>query len=256
MTQDLTVAPAARPARSRFTTYQMRGQRVVLDGDLARLFGVETKRLNQQLRRNLHRFEGYAFQLDDSDVGALRLQNVTSNGGRGGVRYRPWAFTEHGVVMAATILNSEAAINAMRLVIETFVAARGAGDMVATPTGLGPRLQKTLERLLDTVVDHRAQSTVREEAQELIAQSIQHLKERLGRPGLENEEIAARAAKLLAEAELAKASAAKSQAEAGEIELRLLARRLRLVIEAEHAFAAGQTDAFLKVLEDLGRGSG
>ena len=120
-------------------------------------------------------------------------------------------------------------------------------------TGLGPRLQRTLERLLDTVVDQRGQTTVREEAQELIAQSIQHLKDRLGRPGLENEELAARAAKLLAEAELAKASAAKSQAEASEIEFRLLARRLRLVIEAERAFSAGQTDAFLAVLEDLGR---
>lgn len=74
-----------------------------------------------------------------------------------------------------------------------------------------------------------------EEAQELIAQSIQHLKDRLGRPGLKTEEIAARAARLPAEAELAKATAAKSQAQADETELRLLARRLRLVIEAERA---------------------
>lgn len=182
-------------------------------------------------------------------------QFATSSSGWGGRRKLPWAFTEHGVVMAATILNSDSALAAMRLVVETFVAARRSGDVVATPTGLGPRLQQTLERLLDTVVDHRTQTTVREEAQELIAQSIQHLKDRLGRPGAENEEIAARAAKLLAEAELAKASAAKSHAEAGEIELRLLARRLRLVIEAEGAFAAGQTDRFLTVLEDLGRGT-
>ncbi len=140
-----------------------------------------------------------------------------------------------------------------RLVVETFVAARHAGGTLPASTGLGPRLQNTLERLLDTVVDHRAQSTVREEAQELIAQSIQHLKDRLGRAGVENEEIAARAAKLLAEAELAKATAAKSHAEATEIELRLLARRLRLVIEAERAFSAGQTDACLTVDEDLGR---
>lgn len=253
MRQDQTEVSVAVPVRSDFSTYQLRGQRVVLDSDLARLFGVETKRLNQQLRRNLHRFEGYAFQLDHGETSALRLQNVTSNPGRGGLRYRPWVFSEHGVVMAATILNSDAAIGAMRLVIETFVAARRSGDMIPVSFGLGPRLQNTLERLLDTVVDHRAQSTVREEAQELIAQSIQHLKERLGRPGLENEEIAARATKLLAEAELAKASAAKTHAEAGEIELRLLARRLRLVIEAERAFTAGQTDAFLTVLEDLGR---
>jgi hypothetical protein len=116
-------------------------------------------------------------------------QIAISNTGRGGTRKRAWAFTEHGVVMAATILNSEAAITAMRLVVEVFIAARRAGELPAAATGLGPRLQRTLERLLDTVVDQRGQTTVREEAQELIAQSIQHLKDRLGRPGLENEEL-------------------------------------------------------------------
>lgn len=116
-----------------------------------------------------------------------------------------------------------------------------------------PRLQLALERLLDSVVDARSQSTVREQAQALLAQSIQHLKDRLGRQGVENEEIAARAVKLLAEAEVSKASAAKTQAEAGEIELRLLARKLRLVIEAERAMAAGDAGGFLAVLEDLGR---
>lgn len=243
------------PTGATFPTYEIRGQRIALDTDLARLFGVQTFRLNEQLKRNLDRFSGYAFQLTADEFAALTSQIAISKTGRGGRRTAPWAFTEHGVVMVATILNSEPAIHAMRLVVETFVAARHAGGALPASSGLGPRLQRTLERLLDTVVDHRAQSTVREEAQELIAQSIQHLKDRLGRPGLENEELAARAAKLLAEAELAKASAAKSQAEASEIELRLLARRLRLVIEAERAFAVGQTDAFLGVLEDLGRAS-
>lgn len=255
MPMEVTLSRASEVVSPGFPSFELRGQRVVLDADLARLFGVETKRLNEQLRRNLDRFAGWAFQLTDEENDCLRSQFATSNTGRGGARYRPWAFTEHGVVMVATILNSDSALAAMRLVVETFVAARRSGDVVAAPSGLGPRLQQTLERLLDTVVDHRAQTTVREEAQELIAQSIQHLKDRLGRPGMENEEIAARAAKLLAEAELAKASAAKSHAEAGEIELRLLARRLRLVIEAERAFSAGYTDRFLTVLEDLGRGS-
>jgi len=258
MPNELVVAlpdVASTSSSQGFPTYEVRGRRIVLDADLARLFGVQTFRLNEQLKRNLDRFSGYAFQLSAAEFAALTSQIAIPKPGRGGRRTPPWAFTEHGVVMAATILNSEQAIAAMRLVVETFVGVRRAGGSLATPRGLGSRLQKTLERLLDTVVDHRAQSTVREEAQELIAQSIQHLRDRLGRPGLENEEIAARAAKLLAEAELAKATAAKSLAEAGEVELRLLARRLRLVIEAERAFAAGQTDAFLTVLEDLGRAS-
>jgi len=252
MPMEVTLSRASEVAAPGFPSFELRGQRVVLDADLARLFGVETKRLNEQLRRNLERFAGWAFQLTEAEAANLRSQFAASSSW-GGRRSLPWAFTEHGVVMAATILNSETALSAMRLVVETFVAARRSGDVVAAPGGLGPRLQRTLERLLDTVVDHRTQTTVREEAQELIAQSIQHLKDRLGRPGVENEEIAARATKLLAEAELAKASAAKSHAEAGEIELRLLARRLRLVIEAERAFAEGHTDAFLAVLEDLGR---
>jgi hypothetical protein len=160
--------------------------------------------------------------------------------------------------MAATVLNSDAAIAAMKLVVDVFVAearrySQGLVVQAVPPTGLLPRLQGALEALLDSVVDHKSQATVRQEAQELLAQSIQHLKDRLSRPGLENEEIAARAAKLLAEAEMSKAAAAKTHAEASEIELRLLARRIRLVIEAEHAMVAGQLDSFLTVLEDLGR---
>jgi hypothetical protein len=242
---------------SRIPTLVLRGERVVLDHDLARLFGVETRRLNEQLRRNPSRFEGYAFQLSPDEFERLMSQIATSNTGRGGRRKRPWAFTEHGVVMAATVLNSDAAVSAMKLIVEVFVQERRRLAEAAAPAvvaaGLVTRLRGALETLLDTVVDQRSQSTVREEVQELLAQSIQHLKDRLSRQGLENEEIAARAMKLLAEADASKAAAAKTKAEAGEIELRLLARRIRLVIEAERAIAAGELGSFLAVLEDLGR---
>lgn len=248
-----------RPRPPQIRTLSIRGQRVVIDEDLAALFGVETKRLNEQVRRNEVRFEGYAFRLSSEEYAALKSQSATSEIGRGGRRHPPWAFTEHGVVMAATVLNSDAAISAMKLVIEVFVREGRRQAQALLPTastsavGLLPRLQVALETLLDSVVDHRSHATLRQEAQELLAQSIQHLKDRLSRPGLENEEIAARAAKLLAEAEASKAAAAKTQAEASEIELRLLARRIRLVIEAERAIAAGELDSFLGVLEDLGR---
>ena len=246
-------------------TYLVRDHRVVLDEDLARVFGVETRRLNEQVRRNLGRFDDYAFQLTTGEFAALMSQIATSKTGRGGRRKPPWAFTEHGVVMAATVLNSDAAVAAMKLVVNVFVQARrhsrsepGAALDASTNVpvvavgGLVPRLQRALEALLDSVVDHRTQATVRSEAQELLAQSIRHLKDRLGRPGVENEEIAARATKLLAEAEANKAVAAKTHAEASEIELRNLARRLRLVIEAERAMVAGDLRSFLEVLEDLG----
>jgi len=149
MTQDLAVTPPHATEASRFSSYEMRGQRVVLDADLARLFGVETKRLNQQLRRNLDRFSGYAFQLGGSDLEILRLQNVTSSGGHGGRRSLPWAFTEHGVVMVATILNSDAAITAMRLVVETFVATRRRGERLPASSGLAPRLCYTVRMWSD-----------------------------------------------------------------------------------------------------------
>lgn len=176
--------------------------------------------------------------------------------------------------MAATVLNSDPAIAAMRLVVEVFVQERRKGSqlaisgaqagfalptsgdeplLIATNNALIPRLQQALEGLLDSVIDHRSQATLREEAQEILASSIRHLKDRLNRPGLENDEIAARAAKLLAEAEASKAAAAKTRAEAEEVELRTLARKLRLVIEAERALAAGDLGDFLAVLEDLGR---
>lgn len=246
------------PAPARIQTFDVRGQRVMLDQDLAGLFGVETKRLNEQVRRNRIRFDAYAFQLEKEEFLDLKSQIATSTHGPGGRRHLPWAFTEHGVVMAATVLNSDSAIAAMKLVIEVFVAEkrRHSGSLVpptGLATGLLPRLQGALEALLDSVVDHRSQAMVRQEAQELLTHSIRHLKDRLNRPGLENEEIAARAAKLLAEAEASKAVAARTQAEANEIELRTLTRRIRLVIAAEQAMAAGDLDNFLGVLEDLGR---
>ncbi len=247
--------PTSEPMK--IPTLVLRGERVVLAQELARLFGVETGRLNEQVRRNPARFTGYAFQLTPAEFQRLRSQIATSNTGRGGLRYRPWAFTEHGVVMAATVLNSETAISAMKLIVDVFVQERRRASEATGPgaaaTGLVPRLQGALETLLDTVVDQRSQATVRQEAQQLLAQSIQHLKDRLSRQGLENEEIAARVTKLLAEAEANKAMAAKTHAEAGEIELRVLARRIRLVIEAERAITASELNGFLTVLEELGR---
>jgi hypothetical protein len=84
----------------------LRGQRVLLDQDLARLYGVATKRLLEQVRRNQDRFpQDFCFQLDWQEVANLRSQLATSNEGRGGRRYRPYAFTEHGALMAANVLN-------------------------------------------------------------------------------------------------------------------------------------------------------
>lgn len=230
----------------------------MLDEAIAALFSVETRRLNEQVRRNAGRFEGYAFQLTHEETANLISQNATSSWG--GRRKAPWVFTEHGVVMAATVLKSDPAIAAMKLVVETFVDARARppvltnGELAsrAPKGGLIPRLTDAIAAVLDSVVDQHSRATVRDEAQDLLNRSIEHLKDRLSRAGLENEALAARATKLLAEAEASKATAAKTQAEAGEIELRLLARKLQLVIEAERAMTSGDLDRFIGVLERLG----
>lgn len=97
----------------------------MLDSDLARLYRVTTKRLNEQVRRNIARFPGdFMFQLTLEEVESLRSQFATSNKGRGGRRYRPYAFTEHGALMAANVLNSPRAVEMSVYVIRAFVRMR------------------------------------------------------------------------------------------------------------------------------------
>ena len=86
----------------------IRGHKVLIDVHLAALYGVTTKRLNEQVRRNRARFpEDFMFQLTAEEVASLRSQIATSNKGRGGRRYAPYSFTEQGVAMLSTVLNSE-----------------------------------------------------------------------------------------------------------------------------------------------------
>ncbi len=103
----------------------VRGVKVMLDKDLATLYGVPTKVLNQAVKRNRSRFpEDFLFQLAPDEVEALRSQIVTSKPGHGGRRYLPYAFTEHGAIMAATILNSPRAVDVSVFVVRAFVKLR------------------------------------------------------------------------------------------------------------------------------------
>ena len=104
--------------------FLIRGKRVMLDSDLAELYGVTTKRLNEQVRRNPQRFpERYMFQLNWEEAKSLRSQNATLKQGRN-VKYRPYVFTEHGVSMLSAVLNTEQAIIVSILIIDTFVKLR------------------------------------------------------------------------------------------------------------------------------------
>jgi phage regulator Rha-like protein len=105
----------------------VRGRKVILDSDLAELYGVTVKRLNEQIKRNIARFPSdFQFQLRPAECDSLRSQIATSNGGRGGRRYLPYVFTEHGAIMAASVLNSERAIQMSIFVVRAFVRMREA----------------------------------------------------------------------------------------------------------------------------------
>ncbi len=107
--------------------HTIRNQKVMLDFDLAEMYGIETKALKQAVRRNMGRFpEDFMFELTSEEFKTLRSQFVTSktDEARGGSRYPPFAFTEHGAVMLASVLNSETAVKASIFVVRTFVKLR------------------------------------------------------------------------------------------------------------------------------------
>lgn len=115
-------------------------QRVMLDSDLAALYGVLTKRLNEQVARNRERFpEDFAFQLTAQEFSSLTSQIATSNIGRGGRRYMPWVFAEQGVAMLSSVLRSPQAVAVNIAIMRTFVRLR---RLMATPGELVEQLTK------------------------------------------------------------------------------------------------------------------
>lgn len=153
----------------------LRGQRVLLDADLAVLYGVSTKAFNQAVKRNTRRFPAdFRFRLTRAEVTALRSQSVTSNTGRGGRRHVPWAFTQEGVAMLSGILNSPKAAAVNIAIMRAFVRMRRTlaerGDVIARLDALEDGLKQqgaatekhlrvvfeTLRRLLDDDQDTTA----------------------------------------------------------------------------------------------------
>ena len=162
MTQGKTSIPVERLERS---ILLMRGQKVMLDADLARIYGVPTHRFNEAFKRNRHRFpEDFAFQLTADEFANLisqfaisssepmELQRNTANSSQfamsshRGHRYLPWAFTEHGVLMAANILRSRRAVEMSVFVVRAFVRMR---EQVAANVAILKRLAEIDQTLLE-----------------------------------------------------------------------------------------------------------
>ena len=147
----------------------VRGHRVMLDFDLARLYRVNTSALNQAVQRNADRFpEDFAYQLTQQEFTDLMSQIVISKGGRGGRRKLPWAFTEHGVAMLSSVLKSPTAVRVNIEIMRVFVRLR---RLMATPG----ELVEQLTRLAETVQLH-------DEQIKAIAQVLNKLMERPAEP--------------------------------------------------------------------------
>jgi hypothetical protein len=120
--------------------YLIRGQKVMIDSDLAALYQVATGNLNLAVRRNARRFpDDFMFQLTKEEADSLLLQIARAKGGRGGRQTPPYAFTEHGIAMLSSVLGSERAVQMNILIIRAFVKLR---DMLATHKDLAARMDK------------------------------------------------------------------------------------------------------------------
>jgi phage regulator Rha-like protein len=137
--------------------HTLRGQRIILDSDLAKVYGVTTTRLNQQVRRNTDRFPAdFAFQVTADEFAGLMLQIATSKKRRGGRRKLPLVFTEHGAIMAANVLNSPRAVQMSVFVVRAFVKMR---EALSQNRHLAEKLAE-LERRLTGRLDVHEQAIV------------------------------------------------------------------------------------------------
>jgi len=149
-TKRVSPAPVERIVRSILI---LRGQRVILDAELATLYGVTTKRLNEQVKRNARRFpEDFMFQLTAEEATGLRSQIATSKPmGRGGRRYQPYTFTEHGAIQVANVLNSPRAAEMSIYVVRAFVQLR---ELLSSNKDLALRLDQLEARIAKKLAAH------------------------------------------------------------------------------------------------------
>lgn len=135
--------------------YEIRGQRIMLDKDLAELYGVETKNLNKAVKRNLERFEGEDFMFQLSKEECSRFQFGTLNTQRGyNIKYLPYAFTEMGVAMLSSVLRSNTAISVNRNIMRAFVTMRNYISFVSTASAELADFKKKIKEIEHSCKDN------------------------------------------------------------------------------------------------------
>jgi len=230
-----------------------RGQPVLVASRVAEAFGIETREIAQAIKRNPEKFtEAHAFELSPEEAALLRPQGVISKQGRGGSRASPWVLTQKGVARLATVISSPAALAATDLIIDLFVevytqVAEGRTQIaISNPSRLAPdsettrqvgrlrtRLLAALDGLLDTVIDDKRHTTVRDELGEVGGGALDFLKAHLQTRGLENEKIEAETVLILEQVrdlrDRARADTRKVAAETEGILLDNLDRKIGIV---------------------------
>lgn len=190
--------------------------------------------------------------------------------GEGGLRK---VFTEHGIVMAATLLRSPAAIAASRQIVATFVASRRAmalvtagqnlpvaaqvgmllGDGTDPESSLRGRLQKALSRVLDAIADPVENTTIRDEARSVALEGLGYLKARLKKGEIENEKTLAEIRSILTQAEKTATEADAQHIENAHRRMALLAKELKLILGAQTYLQTGEAEGLMATLEDLAK---
>ena len=264
-------------------TYEIDGQLVILDSDLAHVFDVPTKALNQQVTRNKEKFEdGGAFKLTAEQWADLKSQNVTatenlksqnvtasSGDQHGGRRTPPRVFTEEGVAMAATVLKSDRAVKASIFIVKVFVEARRnqlaldsgqnppakidpKGAFAQPNPALGQKIERVIEGLLDSIIDPSRRATVRDEAQEVLSEGIASLKALIKSPQMTQERAIADITLKIRAAEKVAAETQAIDVETQHRQFALIVKQLRMVMAAQDFLAHRDQGLLLQMLEDLG----
>lgn len=251
--------------------FEIRGDRVVLDRDVAAAFGVETKHVNQARTRNATKFaEAHAFQLTDEEHESLRSQSVTTNDGRGGSRYAPWVYTVKGVGRLAMILDTPQALAASDRILDTFIEvhrqlAHGATQIaISQPSRLVPseedreerlairkKLSRAAQTLLDSVLHVEEQQALGRAGRQVAKGLKDEVIERLRTRGLENDKLAADAELVLAEAQKALAIARKTHSEADGVDLDNLQKKIVIVERLQKMYRELEPDAVIGLIGDL-----
>ncbi|WP_229735725.1 ORF6N domain-containing protein [Novosphingobium marinum] len=256
----------------------VRSEPVMLDAVVAEYFGVTTGALNQAVSRNPKKFtDKHCFRLSEEEFENLRSQSVTSSSGHGGRRYAPMVYTMLGIARLATVLNSDAALEATDLILETFLEVRAQiasgrkTAQIAHPdrlvdhhdeedrkqqTKFRKKLAKAMDQLLDTVIDVKTGASVRETAGSMSADALEHLRQRLRQKGLENEKLEAEVQLILAQAELVAAQVRETDQKTDAIALGNLKTRIRLVRELADLNRQMSPPALVSMLDRLSHPQG